>query len=88
MGMRFKTATDIAAQLVDERINKWKVIRRRTYQSIISFDIFYKQLETHKPDFSTFFTNHVASSQHRYWAAAFPEDYESLKLGRGVDRNL
>ncbi len=82
MGMRFKTATEIAAQLVDERINKWKVIRRRTYQSIIGFDIFYKQLETHKPEFVTFFTNHVASSQHRYWAAAFPEDYENLKLGR------
>lgn len=82
MGMRFKTATDVAAQLVDERINKWKVVRRRTYQSIIGFDIFYNQLETHKPDFVTFFTNHVASSQHRYWAAAFPEDYESLKLGR------
>ncbi|HJS54851.1 MAG TPA: hypothetical protein VJ765_09915, partial [Chitinophagaceae bacterium] len=39
-------------------------------------------LETQRPDFATFFTNHVASSQHRYWAAAFPEDYESLKLGR------
>ena len=24
----------------------------------------------------------MASSQHRYWAAAFPDDYESLKLGR------
>jgi len=82
MGLRFKTATDIATQLVDERINKWKVVRRRTYQSIIGFDIFFKQLETHKPGFSTFFTNHVASSQHRYWAASFPDDYESLKLGR------
>ena len=82
MGFKFKTATDIAAQLVDERINKWKVVRRRTIQSLIGFDIFYKQLETHKPDFVTFFTNHVASSQHRYWAAAFPDDYESLKLGR------
>ena len=82
MGLKFKTATDIAAQLVDEKINKWKVVRRRTYQSIIGFDIFYKQLESKKPDFVTFFTNHVASSQHRYWAAAFPEDYESLKLGR------
>ena len=82
MGLKFKTATDIARQLVDERINKWKVVRRRTYQSIIGFDIFYKQLESQKPDFATFFTNHVASSQHRYWAAAFPEDYESLKLGR------
>jgi hypothetical protein len=82
MGLKFRTATDLAAQLVDERINKWKVVRRRTCQSLIGFDIFYKQLETHKPDFVTFFTNHVASSQHRYWAAAFPDDYESLKLGR------
>ncbi|TMI97212.1 MAG: hypothetical protein E6H08_02585 [Bacteroidetes bacterium] len=82
MGLKFKTATDIATQLVDERINKWKVVRRRTYQSIIGFDIFYKQLESKKPDFVTFFTNHVASSQHRYWAASFPDDYESLKLGR------
>ena len=82
MGLKFRTATDLAAQLVDEKINKWKVVRRRTCQSLIGFDIFYKQLETHKPDFVTFFTNHVASSQHRYWAAAFPDDYESLKLGR------
>jgi len=82
MGLKFKTATELAAQLVDERINKWKVVRRRTCQSQIGFDIFYKQLEQHKPDFVTFFTNHVASSQHRYWAAAFPDEYESLKLGR------
>ena len=82
MGMRFKTATELAAQLVEERVNKTRVVRRRTYQSVIGFDIFFKQLTTKRPDFATFFTNHVASSQHRYWAAAFPEDYESLKLGR------
>jgi hypothetical protein len=82
MGLKFKTATEIAGQLLDEKLNKWKVVRRRTYQSIIGFDIFYKQLERQKPDFATYFTNHVASSQHRYWAAAFPEDYENLKLGR------
>ena len=82
LGFRFKTAADIAGQIVDERVNKWKVVRRRTYQSVIGFEIFYKQLATAKPDFATFFTNHVASSQHRYWAAAFPEDYENLKLGR------
>jgi hypothetical protein len=82
LGFRLRTAADIATQLVDERVNKWKVIRRRTYQSVIGFEIFYKQLVTKKPDFATFFTNHVASSQHRYWAAAFPEDYDDLKLGR------
>ena len=82
LGFRFKTAADIMGQIVDERVNKWKVVRRRTYQSIIGFEIFFKQLTEQKPDFSTFFTNHVASSMHRYWAAAFPEDYDDLKLGR------
>ncbi|MGH9662693.1 MAG: hypothetical protein ACRD96_29350, partial [Bryobacteraceae bacterium] len=28
-----------------------------------------------RPEFATFFTNHVASSMHRFWAAAFPSDY-------------
>lgn len=82
LGFRFKTATDIATQLVEERVHKWKVVRRRTYQSVIGFEVFYKQLVNKRPDFATFFTNHVASSMHRYWAAAFPEDYENLKLGR------
>jgi hypothetical protein len=40
MGLKFKTATDIASQLVDERINKWKVVRRRTSQSIIGLIFF------------------------------------------------
>lgn len=82
LGFRLRTAADIAGQMVEERVNKWKVVRRRTYQSVIGFEIFYKQLVTTKPDFTTFFTNHVASSQHRYWAAAFPEDYDNLKFGR------
>ena len=35
-----------------------------------------KQLDETRPQFATFFTNHVAASQHRFWAAAFPKDYE------------
>jgi hypothetical protein len=31
--------------------------------------------------FSTFFTNHVASAMHRYWAAGHPQDYDQLNLG-------
>lgn len=82
LGFRFRTAMELAGQVVDERLNKWKVVRRRTWQSVIGFEIFYKQLMTQRPDFATFFTNHVASSLHRYWAASFPEDYENMKLGR------
>ena len=33
-------------------------------------------LDQKKPDFTTFYTNHVAACLHRYWAAAFPTQYE------------
>jgi hypothetical protein len=78
LGFKARTIGDVARQLVEERVDRWKVIRRRTYQTVIGFDVFYKHLVHTKPDFTTFFTNHVASSLHRYWAAAFPEDYEEL----------
>ena len=28
----------------------------------------------------TFFTNHVAATMHRYWAASFPNDYSDFQL--------
>lgn len=82
LGFRPKTFIDITNQLIEERLDKWKAVRRRTYQSVLAFDIFFKQLKNNKPAFSTFFTNHVASSMHRYWAATFPEDYEELHVTR------
>ena len=82
LGFRPKTFLDITGQLIDERLDRWKAIRRRTYQSVLAFDIFLTQLKKNKPAFSTFFTNHVASSMHRYWAATFPEDYEELHVSR------
>ena len=77
-GIRLKTIISIAGQLASERTQKWKSVRRRTFQTVIAFDAFLKQLGLHKPQFATFFTNHVASSMHRYWAAAFPEDYKTF----------
>lgn len=78
LGFKFSTMLDVAKQLADEKMDSWKTVRRRTYQTVISFDVFMKLLKTEKPDFTTFFTNHVASSQHRYWAALFPDEYENL----------
>ena len=37
----------------------------------ILFDAFMSSLIREKPDFCTFFTNHVASSMHRFWEASF-----------------
>jgi hypothetical protein len=34
-------------------------------------------LADERPDFATFFTNHVAATMHRFWAAAYPGDYST-----------
>ena len=46
---------------------------------MLAFDIFVKNLREKKPEFATFFTNHVASCLHRYWAATFPGDFSQLE---------
>lgn len=76
LGFRAKTIAKISSQLLVERRESWKATRRRTHQANLSFDIFYKLLSDKKPDFTTFYTNHVAATQHRYWAATFPDSYE------------
>jgi hypothetical protein len=78
LGIRFGTLADVAGQLLRERRQPWLRVRRRTYQSVLGFDVFMRQLDRTRPDFATFFTNHVASSMHRYWAAAFPGDYDTI----------
>ena len=78
LGLRVSTLLDTAKQLLAEQFKPYRKNRRRTYQTVLAFDLFLKQLKTTKPDFATFFTNHVASSMHRYWAALFPQDYEKF----------
>lgn len=78
LGFKLRTFADLGGQLVSERLSPWKRSRRRTYQAVLAFDIFMKQLRDTQPAFATFFTNHVAASMHRFWAAAFPDDYETF----------
>lgn len=78
LGISNKTIFDITSQIFKEKAIKERVVRRRSLQAQISFDIFYKNLLTFKPTYSTFFTNHVASAQHRYWLAKYPNDYKNI----------
>ena len=78
LGLRIPTLLDTAKQLLTEQLQSYRKNRRRTYQAVLGFDLFLKQLKTTQPDFATFFTNHVASSMHRYWAAIFPQDYQNF----------
>lgn len=76
LGLKLRTYGQVANHVLSEQIRNWKRTRRRTYQAVLAFDVFMKQLMSGKPEFATFYTNHVASSMHRYWAACFPEDYD------------
>ena len=78
LGLRIPTLIDTVNQLLTEQLKSYRKNRRRTYQAVLAFDLFLKQLKTTQPDFATFFTNHVASSMHRYWAALFPQDYKKF----------
>lgn len=82
LGITFDTIKDIVRQILSERKESWKSTRRRTYQSVLAFDVFYKLLKKEKPQFCTFLSNHAASAMHRYWAATFPKDYEKNNLSK------
>lgn len=75
LGVTPSTFSKIARQIVAEKINKDRLVRRRTSQIEIAFDLYFHQLKETRPDISFFFTNHLASSMHRYWPSVFPEDY-------------
>lgn len=78
-GLRAGTVAKAARQVAVERLVRDRVGRRRTIQSLIAFDLFLTQLTKKRPDAAFFFTNHVASSMHRYWPATFTEDYRQTK---------
>ncbi len=81
LGLRPATVARLVRQLVDERRRPHTRVRRRSYQSVLAFDLFVRQLRSTRPDAAAFFTNHVASAMHRYWAATFPDDYDPATFG-------
>jgi hypothetical protein len=80
LGLTPNTFLKLSNQIVSERLNRDRVVRRRTSQVEIAFDLYMRQLTGTQPDVSFFFTNHVASSMHRYWPTVFPDDYEMGKF--------
>lgn len=62
----------LAARIATKRVNKE---RARIAQAMILADLFRSLCRRHDPDLAVFFTNHVASAMHRYWYAAYPDDW-------------
>ena len=76
MGVRLKTIASVLKQLIGERIFRERLARRPIFQALLFWDIFLKLYDQKSlPEFSTFFTNHVASAMHRFWHHLFPEDF-------------
>jgi hypothetical protein len=75
VGVRAATFAKLAMQLGNERRNKAYRARRPLMQAPLAFDVFLNAYKKTQPDFSTFFTNHVAGAMHRYWRYVFPEDF-------------
>ncbi len=76
LGLTSSTFGKLTKQIINEQFNGDRVVRRRTSQAEIAFDLYFHQLQQSSPNISFFFTNHVASCMHRYWPTVFPEDYE------------
>ena len=70
------TLAALAQQIITERVHSHKRGRRRIFHSVLSFDVFFQLLKKTRPQFAAYFTNHVASCMHRYWAATFPEQFK------------
>jgi len=80
LGIRPATYWKLLEQIISEQLNKDRIVRRRTFQALLTFDVVLMAIKRTQPDVATFFSNHVASSMHRYWAAKFPDDYETNKM--------
>jgi hypothetical protein len=83
-GLRFATIADSAAHLLRESFDRSLRIRRRAFQPVVMADLFLRQMRLTRPHFATFYTNHVAAAMHRYWGAAFPQDYSKPLDGEWI----
>lgn len=81
-GLSVSSAVRLGRQLVAERLDPARVAQRLVMQAVPSFDLFWRLQRRHEPDLSVFFTNHVASMLHRYWADALPAP--GSPVGRGA----
>jgi hypothetical protein len=81
-GIRLRTGARIAAHLAHELVDKSVNVKRPVFQTVLFWDVFRKHFNAlTPPQFSTFFTNHIAGVMHRYWKDVFPEDFPQQPTG-------
>src|SRR5262249_7558977 len=87
-GLTFRTASDIARQLLAERRDPGVKWRRASVLDHLQYDVFRRMNARYQVRFATFFSNSTAHYQHSYWrnmrpevfeAAVSPDDHESWR---------
>ena len=78
--LSIKSIYKVLSHILKEKLNPKYKTRRSLIQPILGFDLFYSSLIKFNPEFTTFFTNHVAGIIHRYWRDLFPEDFPENNL--------
>ncbi len=77
IGLTPRSGQTIASTLFAIARGKASKERIRILQFPLVAEIFLDQTREHDPDLAVMFTNHVAANQHRYWYAAFPDEYSN-----------
>jgi hypothetical protein len=77
---RPRTLAAIAGQLAGEIVSPSRRVHRRALQTTLMGDAFMAAVAREAPQFSSIFVNSVATALHRYWSAAWPDDFESLPI--------
>jgi hypothetical protein len=75
LGLRPTTALEIVSFLVRSRLRPHRKWEKVSLQPLVNLDFFEALYQKHRPEFSTFHTNHVAHYQHRYWRAMDPTPF-------------
>ena len=75
--IRLRSLLKILIHIISEKLNKKYQKRRSLLQPQLSFDLYFRNLKKYKPEFTTFFTNHLAGMMHYYWLDIFPMDFQN-----------
>lgn len=86
LGLRPTTVASIAGYLARRAARLAKDWEKVSLQPLINLDFFAALWAKHRPDFSTFHSNHVAHYQHRYWRATDPTPFLEKPSAEEVKR--
>src|SRR5262249_14098468 len=76
MGLSVSTMSKMVGEMVGMKRRPKTAWKKVALQPIVNYDLFARLYRTHRPNFATFHSNHVAYYMHRFWRAMDPTPFE------------